>query len=293
MNILLTGASGFLGQKLIQELLRQKKHKVKALVHISPLKMDRCEIVNGDLGDINSLIKATIGVDTVVHLAAVTHTNKQKDYFRINATGTRNLLNVCSQNGVQRFIFMSSRAVHLEGGSYSESKMIAENHVKKSNMAWVIIQPSEIYGFGTSDAINKLIVWIKKYKFIPVIGDGQYKVSPAFIDDIIPSIRQAIVKKELRNATFILAGPEEMTFNSLLDRMCSLFNVKRYKIFVPAFLVDMFLRILLLFKKEFFYRDQIPRLLCQKRYSIDLAVKHLNFKPRSLEEGLKLAIGSM
>jgi|TARA_B100001971_G_C18186550_1_gene535995 NADH dehydrogenase len=135
---------------------------------------------------------------------------------------------------------------------------MAEKYVKESNMSWIILQPSEVYGFGSSDAINKLLSWIKKYKFIPVIGNGRYKLSPAFIDDIIPAMIKAIVNKELRNSTFILAGPEEMTFNSLLDRISSFLNVRRYKIFVPAFLVDLSLRIFLLFKKYFLCRDQIP-----------------------------------
>tara|TARA_Y100000294_G_scaffold169363_1_gene180431 strand:+ start:48 stop:953 length:906 start_codon:yes stop_codon:yes gene_type:complete len=293
MNILLTGASGYLGQKLIKELLLKKNINLKTLVHHSSMNVKGCQTVYGELNDLNSLKIATAGMDAVVHLAAVTHTNNQEDYFIVNTEGTENLLKACSQNGVKRFVYMSSRAAHPEGGSYSKSKLAAEEFVKKSKMSWIILRPSEIYGHGSSDAINKLIRWILNLKIIPVIGDGKYSLSPVYIYDIIPAITEAIVNEELHKITFILAGPEEIIYNTLIDRLCSQLNVKRYKIFVSPFWVDMFLRFFLLFKKDFIVRDQIPRLLCCKPSNIDLAVKYLNYKPRQLEEGLQLVLRSL
>lgn len=293
MNILLTGASGYLGQKLMQELLTKKNLKLKAFLHHSPVSIKGCRTVYGDLNDLNSLKIATAGMNTVVHLAAATRTNNQEDYFIVNAKGTENLLKACSQNGVKRFVYMSSRAAHPEGGSYSKSKLLAEEFVKKSKMSWIILRPSEIYGYGSSDAINKLIRWIINLKFIPVIGDGKYSLSPVFIDDIIPAITEAIVNEELQKITFTIAGPEEIIYNSLIDRLCCQLKIKRYKIFVSPFLVDLFLSFFLLFKKDFIVRDQIPRLLCNKPYNIDLAVKYLNYKPRPLEEGLQLILRSL
>tara|TARA_Y100000031_G_C8164089_1_gene358447 strand:- start:94 stop:444 length:351 start_codon:yes stop_codon:yes gene_type:complete len=109
-------------------------------------------------------------------------------------------------------------------------------------------------------------------------------------DDIIPAIVEAIVNEELQKITFILAGPKEIIYNSLIDKLCSQLKVRRYKIFVPPFLVDLLLRFFLLFNKDFLCRDQIPRFLCNKPYTIDLAIKYLNYKPRPLEEGLKFVL---
>ena len=96
-----------MGQTLLKELLMMENLNIRALVYRSMLEIKECQVFSGSLNDVNSLKEATIGVDTVVHLAAVTHTNRKEDYYRVNSIGTKNLIEACSKTGVERFIYVS------------------------------------------------------------------------------------------------------------------------------------------------------------------------------------------
>ena len=286
MKILVTGASGFLGQCLIKPLMDSEGQIIRVLVHRSAMNIGGCEAVRGDLNDPESLLRVTQGMDTVVHLAALTHTNREEDYYKINTEGTKNLLHACARNGVTRFVYVSSRAAHYQGGGYARSKLLAEDAVKGSKLFWVILRPAEVYGEGSPDAINRLIQWIRKYKIVPVIGNGQYKLSPVFIDDIIPPMVRAILNEDIYSITLNLAGPENITFTTLVDRLCDLLKVQRYKIFIPVPLAQQIFNVMTLMNKYGLTRDQIPRLLCEKSADISNTTKLLNYDPRRLEEGL-------
>lgn len=289
MRILITGATGIVGKKLLTELnrfsydiriLTRKKENYAAT-------SDNFEYAAGNLEDKNSLDNATRGIDTVIHLAAITHTNNQKLYYQINIEGTKNLLRAAEKNGVKNFIFISSRVASIEGGAYAHSKLLAEEAVKSSQLNWIILRPAEIYGAGEKEAVSKLIHIIKNNKFIPIIGNGQYSLSPVYIDDIIECIAEILQKNSYSKKTYTLAGPEEFTFTELTDKISKVLKVKRIKIFIPIFSLKALAFFFYLAKSDIIVEDQIPRLLCAKSSDISLAKKDLNFHPRSIVEYIK------
>ena len=106
MKVLVTGASGGLGARLMLSLAACGEISLRALVHDRPVTLEGVETVAGDLGDPKSLVAATRDVETVVHLAALTHSRTENDYIRVNVEGTVHLIEACSRNGVDRLIFM-------------------------------------------------------------------------------------------------------------------------------------------------------------------------------------------
>ena len=154
-------------------------------------------------------------------------------------------------------------------------------------MKWVIIRPSEVYGQRMGDSINRLIHWIQRYIFVPVIGTGKCKLSPVFVDDVVSAIALSIFNEELENETIVLAGPEELTYDELVDRVAAYFGVRRFKIHFPSSLVKFGVTVMSGLGKNILVPDQIPRLLCEKSFRIDLAREKLDYSPRSLEESIK------
>lgn len=120
----------------------QKNIDLQVLIHHSAVNFENCEMVRGDLNEPTSLVRTTENRGTVVHLAAVTHSNREENYFKVNKEGTKNLLDACNRNGVKRFIYVSSRAAHPKGGGYSESKFQAEELVKSSGLSRIILRPA-------------------------------------------------------------------------------------------------------------------------------------------------------
>ena len=286
-TVLVTGASSEMGSALIRQLLNNSGWKIRAMVHRSLVNVSGCEIRPGNLKNKGLLVRALSGVDTVVHMAALTKSTRESDYFEVNVSGTKNLIDACLESGVKKIIYISSSAASLHGGGYSRSKLEAEQSIKKSGMKWLILRPSEVYGQREGDSINRLIRWIQRYIFVPVIGAGTCKLSPVFIDDVVSAIAVSIFNKELESETIVLAGPEELTYDDLVDRVAAYFGVKRFKLHLPAGLIRLGITVMPKLGMNILVPDQISRLLCDKSFSIDLAKEKLDYSPRVLEEGIK------
>jgi nucleoside-diphosphate-sugar epimerase len=286
MKILITGASSTLAKNLTSELLKAEPFSIRLLEHRSPVRQENCEVFQGGLQDIDSLGKACSEVDTVVHLAALTHSSSGKAYFEINETGTKNLITACEKNNVRRFIFVSSAAASEEGGAYGVSKLRCEERVRKSGLDWVILRPSEVYGVNMEEGIGKLVAWVEKIPIIPVIGDGSYFLSPVSVDDVVQVMVEVVRNDSIKKETLNLCGPEKMTMNELIDRLAQIQKVQIKKIFLPICFVKMGIAILSTFKSSLAFSDQIPRLLCRKDQSIDKTQAIVSYNPIKIEEGL-------
>lgn len=287
MRILITGATGAIGRKLIAGL-EKSDHNLRILARKKPLIFsEKIERAIGDLQNIESLNKATRGIDVAIHLAGITHTNISELYYKINTEGTKNLIKACRNNNIKRFIHISSRAACREGGSYAESKLLAEKFLKESELDWTILRPSEVYGADKKEAISKLINIIQKSQFVPIVGNGQYLLSPVYADDLIQSILAALKNNASLKKTYTIAGPETFTCNKMIDKISEVLGVKRIKIFLPLSLLKFLAFLFYILKINIMVRDQIPRLLCEKSADISLSRKDLNFNPRTIEEGLR------
>lgn len=292
MLVLITGATGAVGKKLIEKL-QNSDHKIRILTRkISTERYRNIEYIRGDLDDMASLNKAVNNIDAVIHLAGITHTNDFGLYFKINTEGIKNLIKACQNNNIKRFIYISSRTACEEGGAYAQSKLLAEKALKESNLDWIIIRPSEVYGAGKKETISKLINIIQKSPVVPVIGNGRYLLSPIYVDDLVQSILAVIEKNQYSKKIYTIAGPEEFTYSELIDKISEILGVKRVKIFIPLSVFRFLAFLFYIFKKDIFVRDQIPRLLCEKSADITLAKKELNFNPRTIEAGIKNMAGT-
>lgn len=289
MKILITGATGKIGQRLTEQI-KNLGHEIVVLVMENEARRVQgasVSVVVGNLLDKESLYKATENIDVVVHLAGITHTNNQKWYYDVNVGGTKNLLEASQKNQVKKFIFISSRTASVQGGAYAHSKLLAEEEVKKSMLPWIILRLSEVYGAGEKEAIARLARTIQKSKIVPIIGSGEYRLCPVYVDDVVSAIVSALENKSINKKIYTIAGPKDLSYNELADMLVAYFRVKRIKIHVPIFFVRFFAWIFYILKKNIIVRDQVSRLLCEKPSDISEARNDLDFQPRSFEEGIK------
>ena len=115
MNILVTGANGFVGQSLVNNLLNNTEYKVVASVRKIPSRKLSCEyrIIN-NLEDKPILTNVFKNIDIVIHAAARVHVMDDKasdpltEFRKVNVEGTLNLARQATEAGVKRFIFISS-----------------------------------------------------------------------------------------------------------------------------------------------------------------------------------------
>jgi len=232
------------------------------------------------------LLKVTRGIETIVHLAAITHTNRQALYWQINTEGTRNLVNAAKINGVRRIILLSTRAIGPNSGPYGKSKLAAEEIVKNSELNWIILRLAEVYGLG-SGMIDRYINLVRKSYFVPIINIDKYPLAPIYIDDVINILKKIVLKSNLNRKIYTLVGPNNYNLEELTDQICKAFKLTRHKIYLPLKLLKAFIYIIgLIPNQRFFYNDQIARFLSPKSADISMVRSDLNFNPISFYKAL-------
>ena len=287
-RVFITGGTGKIGRFLLNRL-EEAGYSIIILTRKSVKDgySSNIKFVNGDILESQSYIEALRDVDVVLHMAAVTHTNSEEKYFAVNAGGTRELIKAAQESGVKRFIHVSTRAISPAGGGYSRSKIEAEKYVMESGLDWVILRPSEVYGLGGNEGIEMLLGKLDSMPFVPVIGTGKYGIAPLHVSDLIDALLSVIEKSELKNKIYTLAGPENFTYNELIDRIMLIKKIRRARVSVPLFLIEMMARVsALFFGDRFLIADQVPRLVSEKSSDISLAARELSFKPKKIDEFL-------
>ncbi len=183
MRILVTGP-GRLGRPLLAELRRRGITGI-VLHRSAPASLPPdWRSVRADVTRPESLEGVCADCEQVLHLAAVTHSNRPGRYAEVNAAGTKNLVAEARRAGVQRFTLVSTRAISPAGGAYSQSKIQAEEIVRDSGLGWNILRPAEVYGAG-GEGISELVERCRQAQWIPVPGDGSARLAPVYLDDII------------------------------------------------------------------------------------------------------------
>lgn len=261
MNCFLTGSNGFIGTRLVEEL-SAGGHTVRCLVR-SPDRFSKLSglpgvtPVIGDLDAVNVIEAAARGCDTVFHMAAFAKPwSKDKSLpYRVNVTGTENVLRAAARAGVRRFVFTSSAAVIGPSpgvnpidedfprtvpffNEYEENKAVAEGIVRSFNrdgMECVIVNPPRVYGPGPvneSNAVTKMIrlYALGKWRIIP--GDGTCVGNYVLVDDVVRGHILAAQKGKAGHR-YILGG-ENLTFDRFFEVLAELTGRHRRMVRLPV-----------------------------------------------------------
>ena len=287
MRILVTGATGAIGRNLIKELKQETSHTIRILTrtqHSSEKDTKNFENTKGDLADIESLSRACADVDTIIHLAGITHAHNSSLYDKINRVGSENLIHAAERAGIKRFIFLSSKTASYSGGAYAESKIRVEESLADSQLNWVIVRPAEVYGLDKNDSVQKLIDFLKKGYPCPIIGKGHYRIAPVSVNDVINGLMSIIDNDESVGNTYIFQGPKDYTFVNFLSILERKLGKKIVKLYLPVFLIRALAYVCYLFRSDMLYRDQIPRLLCKKDSDGMGSFSDLGIKPTEFDQ---------
>jgi len=218
--ILLTGATGSIGSRLLPRLIASGQD-VRCLVR-EPRKLGdqrvNVQITMGDLRELSDpylLRQAMRGVDTVIHLAASIRDQPPFRVEELNGLATVRLLEAAELAGVKRFVFFSAlNASSVQRTRFFRAKWIAEQAVMKSLMETTIFRPSIVF-----DQSDPWITILRRFSFLPVIpvsGDGNSRYQPIWADDVARTV-VATLEQPGRKGTGIveLAGPETLTYSQM------------------------------------------------------------------------------
>lgn len=154
MRLAITGATGFVGGRLLQIALGEG-HEVVALTRRSQGERAGVTWVQGALDNRQALQRLVEEADAVIHVAGVISAPDAAGFEAGNVTGTLALLAAATSAGLRRFVHVSSLAAREPGLSlYGASKARAEELVRSSGFDWAIVRPPAVYGPGDRETLD-------------------------------------------------------------------------------------------------------------------------------------------
>lgn len=227
-SLFITGAGGFAGKQVLAKLDYSRYENVYCFdqsmesIELPDTVLDspHVHIIEGNLLEVSSYEQFLKGVDTVIHLAAVTGKAAPETYTRVNAYGTMLLLDRCKQAGVTNFLFISSIAVSFKNKYryfYAFSKEKAEEYVKGSGLKYTIIRPTMIMGKGAP--VFAGLAQLASLPVIPVFGRGNVDIQPIDVEDVAKAILKVEYESKFSNEIYELGGPETIKLEEFLKRI--------------------------------------------------------------------------
>jgi len=219
-KVLITGATGFVGNAVIESLNRHG-YVPYALVRKGSegkLKHPTVELY-GDVLKPDTLKKAMHGMDAVIHLVGIIREQPSKwiTFENMHTRASENVASAAEECGVKRFIHMSANGTRENAVSmYHITKCRGESAVMTKKLDYTIFRPSLIFGQGDA-FINMLADYMKKTPVFSYFGDGSYPMQPVYVRDVADCFVKAIDNPETVGKTFGLCGPEVFTYKQLLQ----------------------------------------------------------------------------
>jgi len=319
-NIIVTGASGFLGLRFCQ-ILNEKGYRVRALIRNPEKSKELQEIaemkVISDPWNKESLIPALLGIDVIIHLVGRAHIisdkseNSDELFKRINVDLTKILLEAVKEASVKRFVYISSvLAMGLSRNdiltetsickpvtAYGRSKLEAENIIKefssKSKIDYTILRPPLVYGPRNKANMLKLFKLVAKELPIP-LGEVSNSHSFIYIDNLVEATIAAIETTAAKGKIFLISDGENISTPGLIRAIANALGKRVWLVKVPLYLLQLLGKIGDFIEKTFhcylpINTEIIDRLL--KSLTVDNSeIKRITgWRPKyNLEQGLEI-----
>ncbi|MEY8215168.1 MAG: SDR family oxidoreductase [Colwellia sp.] len=310
MNVLVTGANGFVGSALINDLMTNSSYRAVAAARASEFLPKDVSYINvKGLSNSTDWSSALANVSIVIHTAARVHIMKDKvgetlnEYRKVNVEGTLNLARQSAKSGVKRFIFISSIKVNGESTTnrnsfnelddvspidpYGQSKWEAEKGLQsisiETGMEVVIIRPPLVYGPQVKANFHNLLKLAKTGLPLP-FGAIQNLRSTVFIGNLVDFIVNCIDHPNAANETFLISDGEDLSISMLLMQL-------RSDMGIPPRLIPVPKSLFMLAGKILGKSDVVARLCGSLQVDSTKAQQLLGWvAPYTVQHGLKVTV---
>ncbi len=239
LQVLVTGASGFLGRNVVTQLL-DAGHQVRTFQR-RPSGVKAAQDLCGSITNDDDVHRAVEGVDAVLHLAAkVSLTGDPADFIRVNVDGTARMLGAAQQHDVKTFVQVSSPSVAHVGaslfgagagpadpirarGDYARTKAAAELLALAANspaMSVVAVRPHLVWGPGDTQLVAR-IVERARAGTLPLLGSGAALIDTTYVDNAASAIIAAMHRApQVHGSAYVVTNGEPRTVAEIMSEIC-------------------------------------------------------------------------
>ena len=220
-RVLVTGATGYLGKRLVPRLLAGG-HEVRALVRdpSTAAQPAGVEVMQGDLTDALSLQRAAAGEDVVVNLASITADRKppKGGYEVVNADGVASLARAAAAADASKIIHVGGIDTgRADPGPYLVGRRKGDDAVRSSGVPWAILQPSIMFGGPDSAFVKALAGLLRFAPVMPVPGDGKVLLQMTYVGDVARCLVALVEDEDKQGRAFPIGGPDQLPYDTVLD----------------------------------------------------------------------------
>jgi nucleoside-diphosphate-sugar epimerase len=303
LRFLVTGGAGFIGSNLVKRLV-EKGYSVRVLDNFATgLRanladfINNIELIEGDIRDFWTVVKATQGIDHIIHQAALPSIPRSIDNplttTEVNINGTLNILEAARLSDVQRIIYASSSSVYgdspqmpknedmkpMPKSPYAITKLAGEeycmNFYNLYGLETVALRYFNVFGprqnptSQYSSVIPKFINMLKNKQNPTIFGNGKSSRDFTYIDNVVDATILAIEKKTAVGNIINIACNKGYTLNELVEKLNKIMGINMPASYSPEKLGD----------------------IKHSLADISKATNILGYKPRiDFEEGLKKTV---
>lgn len=255
MRVLLTGANGFVGSHILDELCQRGIETAILLRSTSSTAMisqrlNQVEIVRGSLDDLSSLQKAVEKATHIIHCAGLVRALNPSEFFKVNCEGTKNLVSAVNSAGknVERFVHFSSLAASGPSSPqqprreedepspisyYGESKLAGEKVViGECKVNYTILRPPAVYGPRDGEFL-RLFKAVKNH-ILPMFGGGKQPLSLVYVKDLASIAVETLFASAATGKIYFVASPEFTTALGIAETIKEVMNVWTVPLCLPV-----------------------------------------------------------
>ena len=315
-TVCLTGATGHVGFAVLKELQNYTDRETRILLRKDPGYFEglTCTKVKGDITDYDSLLEAFKGCDTVYHVAGCVEIKPGNEDFvyKVNVTGTENVIKACRETGVKKLVYMSSVDTYLPlpdnqvmteiyeynpdvlEGAYAKTKAEATAKVLKANepgvLETVVCQPSACmgpYDFKVS-SIGSMVRMFSSGKFPITMTFGAYN----FVDVRDVALGTiAAGDRDTAGQVYLLCN-KSCSVDEFIRLLAEVSGNKPPRIKLGKGIIDLAAPIMEVFYKvsgqsPIFTRYAVRKLVSNCNFSYEKAHRELDYNPRPLRDSLR------
>ena len=240
-TIVVVGATGFVGRHIVPHLERAG-YAVRAVSRDGARRPEWGPAVIPMAGDVETgagLDDAVRGADAVVHLVAIPREARGHTFEEVNVRGVERVLAAMRSGGVTRIVHLSAMGVTDDPAlRYLSSKWRGERLVRDSEMDWVVLRPSLLFGPGDGffNLIKVTLTWWSP-GVVAIPGDGMTRFQPLSVEDLAFAVERSLADPDRRGTVYELGGPEFLTYTEIADAVMRVTGKRRLKLRMPMPLI--------------------------------------------------------